>query len=553
MARRFEDLGIDMSTASAQAGGNYRTLCPNCSAARKPEHRREKCLSVNPAKGVFHCFNCDWRGVLDGVDWRDMITEYSDPLGLSHDAPDDEGERYFKHRGISRETLSGMKVVSGAGVIYFPYYLHGRHINTKHRMVRKKKMRMDKGARLSWWNVDAVQNASAVVIVEGEIDLLTLVEAGVYNVISLPNGAQTGSMSFFNDVDWDAVGKVFLAGDMDEPGEKCMDECAARIGKEKCWRVHWPMNDANATLMEYGVDEIHRCLVNATPYPIEGIEQPGDESVVERVLKLYRDGMPRGLSTGWEALDEGYTITTGILDIWGGYPGNGKSELMDGLFINLGVMHDWRMAMYSPENYPTEFHIEKLARKFVNKPFAEGPTERMSEEELLDAIGWLDQHIHFMRPDVPTIDEILRLAKIEKRRFGINAFSIDPWNTLIHATEDGESGSDYIGRQLSKIRQFIRGHDVRGIVAAHPRKPERGAGALVPGPNDAAGSYNFFAMADAMIAVGRNKADTSQPVEMHIQKIRHRHLGKEGVCKFEWSPVTGRYTALEFTTGGLIL
>lgn len=552
MPRLFEDVGIDMSRADRHTGGNYRLLCPNCSAERKPEHRREKCLSVNPSKGAWHCFNCDWRGYLDGTDWRDSTAQYESPSPLKFDEVEERGIRYFAARGIGKDALEEMKVVAGNGVIKFPYYLRGMHVNTKHRLIDKKKMKMESGARLTWWNVDRVAGAQSIIIVEGEIDLLTLIEAGFRNVVSLPNGAQTGTMSFFSDIDWDSVQNVYMAGDMDEPGEKCMNECAARIGKEKCWRVRWPMNDANATLMEYGVDEIHNCVMNATPYPIEGIEQPGDESVREAVMKLYREGLARGLSTGWEHLDQGYTLAPNILDIWTGFPSSGKSEVLDNLIVNIGVMHEWRVAMYSPENYPTELHLKKLASKYVGKPFDIGMSDRMTEGELIHALDWLDTRVHFLRPDYPTIDEILRLAKIEKRRFGINGLTIDPWNTLIHEM-GSDSPTDYVAKQLTKIRQFLRQHDIRVWVLAHPRKPERGSGLIVPGPYEIAGSHNFYAMADSMVGVGRHKNDPSLPSEVHIQKVRHAHLGELGVAKLQWTRGTGAYESVAWETGGVVL
>jgi twinkle protein len=553
VARTFEELGIDLSRATQGPNGDYKTLCPRCSADRKPEHRREKCLSANPSKGVFHCFNCDWKGGIDDgrSDWREATRSYNPPVVITDTDIEADAITYFAGRGIGRDTLQRAGVVAAQGVIRFPYYLNGQHVNTKYRRLREKKMKMDAGARLTWWNIDQVRDARHIVIVEGEIDLLTLLEVGIDHVISLPNGAQTGAMSFFPDIDWDEVDRVTLAGDMDEPGEKCMQECAARIGKEKCWRVRWPEIDANKTLVEYGRQAVWDYFLLAQPIPIEGIEQPGDEEVRARVFAMYRDGLKPGLSTGYQHLDKGLTLVTNILDIWGGYPGSGKSELLDGIVVNAGVMHDWRTAMYSPENYPAEYHIEKLARKYVGKPFKEGKSDRMTEEELDDALDWLNEHVHFIRPEQPTVEEVLKLAKIEKRRFGIHWLTLDPWNTMIHSLGGGESVTDYIGRQLSTVRQFLRQHDLRVSICAHPRKPMAGSGKIVPGPYEAAGSHNFFAMADSMLAVGRHKNDISKPVEVHIQKVRHRHLGQEGVCTMWWKPATGRYEDIDFQTGGV--
>ena len=76
-------------------------------------------------------------------------------------------------------------------------------------------------------------------------------------------------------------------------------------------------------------------------------------------------------------------------------------------------------------------------------------------------------------------------------------------------------------------------------------------GALVPKPYDAADSAAFFNKADNFLAVGRDKTKDDGIVEVHVQKVRFRHLGTLGVCSFGWDKVTGRYTDLSVSTGGL--
>jgi hypothetical protein len=55
--------GIELRRRSL---GSHKTLCPRCSHKRKPEHRRDPCLSVT-IKGsdcVWKCWNCGWAGGL---------------------------------------------------------------------------------------------------------------------------------------------------------------------------------------------------------------------------------------------------------------------------------------------------------------------------------------------------------------------------------------------------------------------------------------------------------------------------------------------------------
>ena len=97
-----------------------------------------------------------------------------------------------------------------------------------------------------------------IIIVEGEMDKLSLNEAGIWNVVSVPNGApakvsdnsEVGEIIREADVNfsylWDCMEifetkhKIILATDNDGPGQALAEELARRLGKERCWRVLWP-------------------------------------------------------------------------------------------------------------------------------------------------------------------------------------------------------------------------------------------------------------------------------------------------------------------------
>ena len=82
---------------------------------------------------------------------------------------------------------------------------------------------MYKGAQKTFYNIDAIAGQDSCVIVEGEVDAMSFHEAGVTNVVSVPNGFNaTGQVnldyltdfySFFEDKD-----KIFVAVDNDEAG-----------------------------------------------------------------------------------------------------------------------------------------------------------------------------------------------------------------------------------------------------------------------------------------------------------------------------------------------
>ena len=60
-AETFADHGIDIPHGKS---GEVDALCPQCSASRKREHQRHRCLSVNTVDGTWFCHNCGWKGAL---------------------------------------------------------------------------------------------------------------------------------------------------------------------------------------------------------------------------------------------------------------------------------------------------------------------------------------------------------------------------------------------------------------------------------------------------------------------------------------------------------
>ena len=76
--------------------------------------------------------------------------------------------------------------------IQFNYLVGGNLTNIKYRDGRKN-FKLYKGAEKVFYNIDSVVGHDDCVIVEGEMDVLALHEAGITNAISVPNGATLNS------------------------------------------------------------------------------------------------------------------------------------------------------------------------------------------------------------------------------------------------------------------------------------------------------------------------------------------------------------------------
>ncbi len=542
-------IGIDIPTGRS---GNVKTTCPKCSAGRKREHQREKCLYVDADEGVWKCYNCGWTGTVKSgtavygapLGRRDIPRVYAKPEPLPESSLPPKAVTFFTDRAIPLAVVERNRITVGTdGALKFPYFRDGELINIKTRKPGKA-FRMEAGAELIFYGLDDCAGATQVVIVEGEMDKLAVEVTGNKAVLSVPNGANVGEMAYLasGEAIFENCHTVVIAVDNDGDGQKLEAELARRIGKEKCFRTVWPegCKDANDVLMQHGADVLRGCLANARPYPIAGIVNPRD--VVDAYLDAYDRGVDGGASTGWPSLDLGYTVKPGQLTVVGGMPGSGKSEVLDALMVNLARMHGWTFAVYSPENFPPETHLRKWAKKITGKPFW-GP-RRMSREEAIGALEWAADRLDFLIPDDDsTLPTVLGLARALVFRNGIKGLVIDPWNNMDHERPAKLSETEYISRSLTEIRAFARSYDVHVWVLAHPMKltKDKDGEYPVPTPYDISGSANWFNKADNIVTVYRNKTDEQALVELHIQKIRFRECGHLGVCGLKWLEDNGQY------------
>lgn len=277
--------------------------------------------------------------------------------------------------------------------------------------------------------------------------------------------------------------------------------------------------------------------------------------LAEKITEYHKNGLPRGDKTGWKSLDERYSVLRGQWTLITGIPGHGKSEFLDALMMNL-VTQGWMFSVFSPENQPHEIHLAKLVEKLLRKPFGAGPTDRVGPDELRGAVAYLDSHFRFVKPhpdlQVPSIRAIVdagaRFINEEDKKQGkVNKYGIviDPWNELEHRRPQHQSETEYISETLSFIRQFAREWNVHIFIVAHPRILHRDKDGKrpVPSPYDVSGSAHWFNKADNCITVWRdtNPETRTQDVQIHVQKIRFKHIGSPGVVTLKYDRITGMY------------
>jgi len=463
---------------------------------------------------------------------------------------------YLQGRCISQATAENLGVVSGnrwfkklsaeRPALGFVYGQNGNAYAAKWRSLEGKDFTAE-GAAVTLYLADRLTDTSRVVITEGEMDALSYWEAGI-EAVSIPSGAiASGTADDAARLRWIAAHddllanakEIYLAVDMDDPGQITAQELARRLGKLKCYKVEFPSGtkDANDVLVKNGADALRETIKNAQPWPIEGVAQPVDFH--SKVMDLYQNGLPPGNSTGWSSVDDVYTLCPGNLVVVTGIPGHGKSTFIDAMLVNAMQQHNWSVAYASFEN-PPEIHLSKLIALKQGKPFGYGPTPRLNNTELDEGMAWVQEHVTFLTHDgvMPTVESLIERFETAVRRNGVKACVVDPFNFIKLNGKDGGVDTEAINEMLSKFKMFAQRSEVVFFIIAHPAKPMNAGSDWVPTGYSISGSAHWYNRADFGLTMHRNERMSS----LHVWKCRFSHQGKTGKVELSYDRPTGGFS-----------
>lgn len=549
MYQQLESLGIELKGRKA---GQFKTTCPKCSEDRKK--KKDPCLSVNIDTGAYNCHNCGWNGGAKIEKVEKAV--YKIPEVNNTELSDKTLAWFTDTRKISKSTLIRFKVSESMefmpqeeksmNCINFNYFRNDQLVNVKFRDARKN-FKMVSGAELIFYGLDLIKECDTAVICEGEIDALSFYEAGIHQVVSVPNGASKGnqkleylnnSYEYFEDKK-----KIIIATDSDEAGTILRDELCRRLGKERCLIISYPegCKDANEVLIKYGTKAVKQLIEKAKELPLEGIKTL--EDFEEEVNYIYENGYPQGEKIGYNEFDKLISFRTSEVTVITGIPNSGKSEFADQIMVRLADRFKWDFGVFSAENQPEALHFIKLSEKYIGKQFYSGIDDnKMTPAEGGKAKLFVSSHFYFfsMNPENVTLDGLLSKARELVLRKGIKGLLIDPWNYLEHKIPVGYTETQYISESLTKITVFAKMNNVAVLLVAHPVKiPKENGKYRVATMYDIAGSAHWFNKTDNGISIYLD-FDT-QIVTVYVQKIRFKWIGKKGESNFKWDFSSGRY------------
>ena len=415
----FNQHGLDV--------GKTQGTCPLCSSSRKPENRKAKCASYDWERGLGTCHNCDSTFQMHtykrkGKAERDYVMpDYGNKLPVKNKMLE-----WIKTRGISKDTLDELKVSTGSeympqtgkaeNTIQFNYYVGGQLTNVKYRDARKN-FKLYKGAEKVFYNIDNTVGHDECIIVEGEMDVLALHEAGIPNAISVPNGATLNSNNLDyldNCIDYfEDKKKIIIAVDNDPPGLALQAELIRRLGAETCYLVTFDdCKDANEYLLKYSAKELLSRVNNSKPVPLENVTTFRD--IEDEITDFVKNGFKRGYTIGLNNFDNIFSTYTKQFITVTGIPSSGKSDFVDQMCVGYNKEYGWKTAFASPENAPTYLHAHKLMRKVWGDMPQRGDIGR---DKWNSVANHVNDNFFFIDMERYTLESVLRKgAELVKRK-----------------------------------------------------------------------------------------------------------------------------------------
>lgn len=531
--------------------------CPYCHG----DGHDKDTFSVNLTTGLYKCFRsgCDRHG-----HFVQLARDFGYPLDMG-DTPQkyrelpqrplkvkEQAVRYLEGRGISRGVTERYHISArkdNENVLVFPFYDENHTL----RFVKYRKTNFDKerDKNKEWcekntmpilFGMDQCQDFSCLVITEGQIDSLSVAEAGISNAVSVPNGAR-GFTWIENCWDWvTKFPEVVVFGDCERGKVTLVDElsrrlrCKLRVVRQEDYLGE---KDANAILQKYGPEAIRQAVHNAQVLPVNHVVRLADvESVDLNDLERIR--------TGFSNLDrvvDGFFM--GQLVLLTGKRGEGKSTLMGQLMAE-ALNQGYKVLAYSGElpGYQfkrwLDFQLAGPQNVLTTYNVYSDPRYSLEGETVQRLNRWYYDNAFLYDNNSLNGDEYESLLEtIEKtiQRYGVKLVCVD---NLMTAIDVASADNQYVQQSqfVRSLKQIAVRYNVVVLLVAHPKKTD---GKVTD--NDAvSGSSDITNRADIVLSYVKNSEGEAPGGKVFIMK--NRMTGKlalgDGAVAMEYEPSSKR-------------
>lgn len=502
--------------------------CPYCGETTSDRNK----FSINLTTGQFHCFraSCNANGnmITLSKDFNfslgNEVDEYYRSIrrfrNISHH-PKPESKpaavSYMESRGISEEVTNRYNITvqkNDENILVFTFY--DEHNTLCFVKYRRTDFDKEKHKSKEWCEADCKpilfgmnhcnMDNDTVVITEGQMDSLSLTEAGIENALSVPIGANGFTWIPYC---WNFLHKfkhIIVFGDYENDHMTLLTELAQRFRgmvKHVQPEDYLGCKDANEILLKHGKAALVAAVGNAAPIEHPQIKELAD---VQKVDLTGLEKFPSGIRSLDRILGGFYM---GQLIILTGERGEGKSTLAS-QFATFAVSRGYNTFCYSGELmdwfFRAWFDSQVAGAKNINgKRDATGYTEYVIKADVMTEIErWYRGKVYVydnnILADTGQKNSLLEVLETAICQYGCRVLLVD---NLMTAMED-DFGVDLNRQQtsfVSNLAKLAKQYNVLIFLIAHPRK-KNGFGF---DNDDIAGSANITNLADVVLRYTRAK------------------------------------------------
>lgn len=449
--------------------------------------------------------------------------------------PKEPAVQYLLNRGISEDITKRYEITArndNDKILVFPFIdPAGNMVYVKYRktdFVKGKDQNKEwceaQGKPILFGMNHCHLDNKTLIMTEGQIDSLSVIEAGIENAVSVPNGCN-GFTWFPYCYDWlQNFSTIIIFGDYEKGHMTLLDDMKRRC-KQTIKHVRYEdykgCKDANEILQKYGRAQIKACIENAEAEPIphmrdlSGVQSinpydvPKIKTGIIQVDRLLRGGLPLG-----------------SLVLVTGKAGEGKSVLASQMMLE-AVEQGHKVFAYSGElpdwAFKSIFVLQaggSHCYKYQTPDGDDAFTVSKSNEILIE--NWIKEKI-LLYDDrvVDDSEEVVKLSELIEeaiKRYGVDFILVDNLMTALDLEDTGESNKyDSQSAFVKRLARIARTYNIVILLVAHMRKNNTNRN----GNDEVAGSSDITNLASITLMYEKDK---NFPPDQRLLKVWKNRL-----------------------------
>ena len=412
-------------------------------------------------------------------------------------------------------------------------------------------------------------DATSVVLTEGEYDAMAVYQATGRPAVSLPNGCRSLPLDVLPLLE--KFERIYLWMDQDQPGQEGAEKFAKKLGVSRCYIVQTPhgIKDANEALLknlEAEKDEAcNQDDVNASNQVVDFNKILDNASVIshDRIL-TFEDlrqevlseliepdkymGAPILSLPGFTKLIKGYR--KGELTVLTGPTGSGKTTFLGQISIDLA--EQGQNVLWGSFEIKNTRLLQKLLKQFskdsLPEPCEEQGNKSKKNIEAYEALADRFQNLplYFMSfHGGSNIDEVLDAMEYAVYVNDVQHIFLDNMQFMITRSSSSKGSYnpnfDKFDTQdvaIEKFRKFATEHNIHITLVVHPRKEDESQQLNI---SSFYGSAKATQEADTVLIL--QSCDNGR--RRYIDVKKNRFDGTLGMSPLYFQPKTGRYSETE--------